>query len=286
MSLAPKMLPSFTGIGLLMIVCAQFVGIAACFGIFLQQLWNDKQLTKPSKAYTICCAHFRNWSQSSSLIILVLCLGSRKRHSVTQMTLSRPSLANKVQSADKFAAALSRADKADKRCETRICIHHKLWPRWQNLGTADRSWRWMVAVGQVSSGELCICPSPLWLPGHCLLCPLTGHSPLPERRIYHRHPMAPPACNVYTPGFGIPDLTFPSFYSPMLSLFHWAIRQTELPFRPQHLNRASAPIVEARIGRWLSLEQSCWRTLKGESEPGSNHLPSTSLCKGSIGDRN
>ena len=50
MSLAPKMLPSFTGIGLLMIVCAQFVGIAACFGIFLQQLWNDKQLTKPSKA--------------------------------------------------------------------------------------------------------------------------------------------------------------------------------------------------------------------------------------------
>ena len=38
MSLAPKMLPSFTGIGLLMIVCAQFVGIAACFGIFLQQL--------------------------------------------------------------------------------------------------------------------------------------------------------------------------------------------------------------------------------------------------------
>ena len=38
MSPAPKMLPSFTGIGLLMIVCAQFVGIAACFGIFLQQL--------------------------------------------------------------------------------------------------------------------------------------------------------------------------------------------------------------------------------------------------------
>ena len=38
MSRGPKMLPSFTGIGLLMIVRAQFVGIAACFGIFLQQL--------------------------------------------------------------------------------------------------------------------------------------------------------------------------------------------------------------------------------------------------------
>ena len=96
-----------------------------------------------------------------------------------------------------------------------------------NFDRGDKIWQLraevdveLVAVGQVSSGELCICPSPLWLPGHCLLCPLTGHSPLPERRIYHRQPMAPPACNVYTPGFGIPDLTFPSFYSPMLSLFH------------------------------------------------------------------
>ena len=45
------------------------------------------------------------------------------------MTRSLPSLANKVQSADKFAASLSRADKedkVDKRCETRICIQDKL----------------------------------------------------------------------------------------------------------------------------------------------------------------
>ena len=31
------------------------------------------------------------------------------------MTRSRPSLANKVQSEDKFAASLSRVDKVDKR---------------------------------------------------------------------------------------------------------------------------------------------------------------------------
>ena len=55
-------------------------------------------------------------------------LVSRKQEegSLTQMTRSRPSLANKVQSADKFAAALSRADKVDKRRETRICIYNKL----------------------------------------------------------------------------------------------------------------------------------------------------------------
>ena len=140
------------------------------------------------------------------------------------MTRSRPSLANKVQSADKFAASLSRADKADKVYKRGA---RPEFASTTNFDRGDKIWELrtevdveLVAVGQVSSGELCICPSPLWLPGHCLLCPLTGHSPLPERRIYHRQPMAPPACNVYTPGFGIPDLTFPSFYSPMLSLFH------------------------------------------------------------------
>ena len=193
-------------------------------------------------------------------------------HSVTQMAL--PGVVYRT--GDKFAGTLSLADKRQTR-ETRICIGQNLTTRgernWQAVGWMP--WRLaksvQVSTGSASAPIVATWPLLALCPNWTFTTALNVAYITRQCQCSHCSPMLPPASSTYTPGPGIPDLTFPP---SIHRCFRYSIEQSGKP------SSHSAP------STWIGSASARRRVSEGcpaspaplwKGNLSLNHLPS-SLC--------